>query len=79
MTRWKRKVEIRDLLTDEETPEAIIAASTGIIERLPDAPTSRIAKAMGMANDDPDTALILFNAGLNDVYDWADYSRVWLA
>ena len=78
MRRWKRTVNIKDLLTEEETPEAIKAAANGIIERLPDAPTARLVKAREMADEDPETALLVFNDGLNRVYDWADENRVWL-
>lgn len=76
---WRKTVKIKDLLTDEETPEAIKAAADGIIQRLPGAPTSKLAKARDMADDDPETALLVFNDGLNRVYDWADANRVWLA
>ena len=79
MTRWTRKVQIRDLLTDDESAEAIKAVANAIISRLPDAPTSRIAKARDMADEDPETALLVFNAGLDAVYDWADFNRVWLS
>ena len=79
MTRWTRTIQIRDLLTGDESAEAIKGAADGIISRLPDAPTSRIAKARDMADDDPETALLVFNAGLDAVYDWADFNRVWLS
>lgn len=75
---WKRTVKIRDLLTDEETPEAIKNAADGIIARLPHAPTAKLAKARDMADADPETALLVFNDGMNRVYDWADANRVWL-
>jgi len=75
---WNRTVNIKDLLSAEETPEAIKAAADGIIERLPDAPTKQLAKARDMADADPETALLVFNDGLNRVYDWADANRVWL-
>jgi hypothetical protein len=75
---WKQRVKIKDLLTEEETPEAIKRAADGIIQRLPWAPTNRLAKARDMADADPETALLVFNDGLNRVYDWADANRVWL-
>ncbi len=71
-------MKIKDLLGEEETPEAIKAAADGIIQRLPGAPTSRLAKAREMADSDPETALLVFNDGLNRVYDWADSNRIWL-
>lgn len=78
MAQWRKTVRIRDLIVEDESPEAIIALADGIIKRLPDAPHDRLVKAKAMAHDDPETALLVVNAGLNDVYDWADYARVWL-
>lgn len=79
MSKWKKTINIKDLLTEEETPEAIKRAADGIIERLPStAPTRRLVKARAMADSDPETALLLFNDGLGYVYDWADENRVWL-
>lgn len=75
---WRKKVNIKDLLTEEETPEAIKRAAAGIIERLPTAPATALRKASEMADEDPETALLLFNAGLDTVYDWADRERIWL-
>lgn len=75
---WKATVNIKDVLTDEETPEAIKRAADAIIKRLPGAPHRLIMKARGMANEDPETALLVFNEGLNRVYDWADQNRIWL-
>lgn len=75
---WKRTVKIKDLLTDEKTPEAIKNAAEGIIQRLPSAPTTKLAKARDMADADPETALLVFNDGLSRVYDWADANRIWL-
>jgi len=77
--QWTRTIQIKDLLTDDKSAEAIKSAASGIISRLPDAPTSRIAKARDMAGDDPETALLMFNAGLDAVYDWADFNRFWLS
>lgn len=79
MPHWKQTISIKDLLTEEETPEAIKRAADGIIERLPKtAPTRRLVKARDLADSDPETALLLFNDGLSYVYDWADENRVWL-
>jgi hypothetical protein len=77
---WKRTLNIKQYLTEAETPEAIKAAADGIIGTLPtSAPTSRLAKARDMADDDLETALLVFNDGMDRVYDWADANRVWLA
>ena len=80
MTRWTRTIQIRDLLTGDESAEAIKGAADGILSRLPsDVPTARIVKARDMADADPETALLVFNSGLDAVYDWADFNRVWLS
>lgn len=78
MAAWKRTVKIKHFLTDEETPEAIKRAADGIIKCLPGAPTAKLAKARDMADADPETALLIFNDGMNSIYDWADMERIWL-
>lgn len=80
MARWDTTIEIKDLLVEDESAEAIKNAADGIVSRLPaGAPTGRLIKAKDMADSDPETALLVFNDGLNRVYDWADANRVWLA
>lgn len=80
MARWLQTIKIKDLLGSEEGPDAIIAAADGIKSRLPEgAPVSQLTKARDMANVDPETALLVFNDGMDRIYDWADRNRVWLA
>ena len=80
MARWLKKVQIRDLLTEGQDAETIKTAADGIIARLPsEAPTSRLTKAKNIADQDPETALLVFNDGMNRIYDWADERRVWLS
>lgn len=79
MSRWLQTINIKDLLTDDEDAETIKAAASGIISRVPkSAPTAKLAKAREMADEDAETALLVFNDGLNRLYDWADANRVWL-
>jgi len=79
MTHWTRTIQIRDLLTGEEDSEAIKRVADGLISRLPDAPMDRISKARSMADEDPEVALLVLNRGLDAIYDWADFNRVWLS
>jgi hypothetical protein len=79
---WRKTVKIKDLLTDDETPEAIKAAATGIRKRLPGAPDAllrKMSKARDMADADPETALLVFNDALSGIYSWADAERIWLS
>lgn len=81
MRKWEKTITIKDLLTDNDDSEAIKLAADGITARLAGthAPTSRLIKAKEMADTDTETALLIFNDGLNRIYDWADDNRVWLA
>jgi len=78
MTKWARTIRIKDLISEDADADAIKKAATGIAERLPSsAPTGRLLKAAEMADDDPEIALLVFNNGLDRIYDWADYAGVW--
>lgn len=80
MSRWIQTIKIKDLLSDADDAEAIKSAANGILSRVPtSAPTAKLAKARDMADEDPETALLVFNDGMNRLYDWADANRVWLA
>ena len=81
MPKWRRTIKFRDAIGEDTSPEGIDAAATRVMDRLAKttAPVSRIEKARDMAADDPETALLVFNDGLNRIYDWADDQRVWLA
>lgn len=79
MAKWKQTIQIKDLLTEGTDAETIKTAADGIVSRLPSsAPTSRLIKAKEMADTDEETALLVFNDGLDRVYDWADDNRIWL-
>jgi len=79
MTHWNRTIQIRDLLTGDDDADAIKRVADGLISRLPDAPMDRISKARNMADEDAETALLVLNSGLDAIYDWADFNRVWLS
>lgn len=79
MSRWVREIKIKDLLLEKKDAETIKAAANGLIDRLPeDAPTHRVKKALELADDDPETALLVLNDGLSRIYDWADANGVWM-
>ena len=80
MGRWTRTIEIKDCLTGDVSAEGIKTAAETILSRLPSNAHSRLLKkARDMAADDPETALLVFNDGLDRIYDWADQNRVWLS
>lgn len=87
MARWIKTVDIKDLLTDDDSPENAVKVGLAMAERL----RSRLA---GYLDDDPDFeeivndfeavgdaqqfALSAFNDTMNRLYDWADGERIWL-
>ncbi len=80
MSKWKQTIKIKDLLSDDDDAATIKHAADELVSRLPaSAPTARIVKAKELADADAETALLVFNDGLNRIYDWADANRVWLA
>lgn len=80
MGRWRKTINIKEFLGDDTSPKGIKMAAEGIIPRLDHTfPTDRLQKAADMADADPETALLVFNDGLDRIYDWADRNRIWLA
>ena len=81
MAKWTRTIKIKDALSNDTSADGIRAASSTIMSRLKGAgaPLARVEKARDIAAHDPETALLVFNEGLNKIYDWADENRVWLA
>lgn len=89
MAKWHHTVNIKDLLTTDESPDEARRIAAEIRSRLLTLPP-------GLRND-PDMSDILegfdeiahagsyqahdvdeFNNVLDMLYDWADYNRVWL-
>ena len=80
--KWKSTLQIKDLLTEETTSEAIIRAANGIYDRLP--PQARsikedFRKAVSYAEKDAEVGLMVFNDAMEKLYDWADDTGVWVA
>lgn len=79
MTKWERRIQLREFLGDDDSADGIKKSAEGILSRLPaSAPTRQISKAKDMADEDPETALLVFNDGMDKIYDWADANRVWI-
>jgi hypothetical protein len=79
MSKWRKTVKLRDLITGDTSPDAIKALANGIIERLPLAPHRSAREALDLVDSDPEGALDAVNDALDFVYDWADENRVWIA
>lgn len=81
--KWTRTLQIKDLLTKETTSEAIVKAANGIYDRLPiDTPATvkeAFRKAVSYAEKDAEVGLMVFNDGMEKLYDWADDTGVWVA
>lgn len=89
MKQWKHKIDIKQYLGEDDSPEAVRSAAKGVVAELN---KLRIAFAGAYAeydllemiegfefvteDDTPDVAE--FNYILSDLYDWADAERVWL-
>lgn len=88
MSRWNITINIKDLLTEDDSESAVVFAVNGINDRLrPLLGTSTGTYDLDTLNDilesfeeiatnsqDADE----FNEILNELYDWADDNRVWL-
>lgn len=77
---WKTTLKLRQLLTDKTDAEAIKALANGAIEAVKgtDAPISMFEKALKLADEDEEIALVIVNDAMNRLYDWADANRVWI-
>lgn len=82
--RWKRTVNIKDLLTDDDSPPECERVAKAIARRLRTAfPEPRddlediVCDFENISADDKRPELLI-NGSLDDLYDWADAERVWL-
>ena len=77
---WRKTIKINHLLTDDKDAEAIKALANGVIEAVKDtdAPIGLFEKALKLADKDEETALIIVNAAMSLLYDWADNNRIWI-
>lgn len=93
MNKWKQSINIKQHLNEGETLEQTIQAAKGVYSELlrlkVDERDYTIAdikmqfEDMASLNpstcsEDPDDLCEEFNYQLNELYDWADYHRVWL-
>lgn len=82
MTKWKQTISINEHLSDDVSAEGIKRAAAGVTCAIKaasaDAPIAGLQKASEMADEDSKTALLVFNDALHQLYDWADWNRVWL-
>lgn len=81
MGRWTKTIKLKDAIGEDVSGDGILKASSEVMRRLTGtgAPCAKIERARDMAKHDPETALLVFNDGLDRIYDWADDNRVWLA
>lgn len=81
MSKWRKTIKIKDALNGDVSSQGIIKAADTIMSRLAGsgAPFMKIEKAKDMACHDPETALLVFDDGMDRIYDWADEERVWLS
>jgi len=79
MPFWKKTMTIRHLITDDTDFAAIVGLAQGVLDnQIYTGPRRNFIKAMELAETDPETALILVNQGMNQLYDWADMNYVWI-
>lgn len=91
--KWLTTVNIKDLLSEDDSEEAVIAAATGIVERLQPLTDPALGGSLVDSIDASTLSEILdsfrdlaernpdvdeFNWVLAGLYDWADDNRVWL-
>ena len=84
MTKWRKTVNIKDLLGDDESPEEVVRVAAAIVGRLnkafpdPDYGLEDIISEFEDIRVDDKRPCLLFNDTLSSLYDWADAERVWL-
>ena len=85
MTRWKRRIKIKDLLDGDDSPEEVVRIAAVVVERLrKDTPSGRDADLDFVVSEFEDITaedkkpVLLFDDALDQLYDWADYNRVWI-
>ena len=84
IANWRKTVNIKDLLTDDDSPENCVRVASVIVERLRKAfpePPDNLEWILDEFEDisaDDKRPSVLFNDTLESLYDWADAERVWL-
>ena len=86
MTRWRKTIEIKQFLSDDDSPEnarTVAGQIAAVLKRQAeyreeDWDFCMIAEDLAdMATSDDATCADL-NLTLDDLYDWADVNRVWI-
>ena len=84
MAIWRKTVNIKDLLTDDESPEEVVRIAGELTSRLekafphPDYDLEDIIEEFKDIEVTDKRPVVLFNDTLSRLYDWADAERVWL-
>ena len=84
MANWRKTVNIKDLLTEDDSPENVVSVAAQVVKRLrnafpdPDDDLNCILVEIEDIDIDDKRPELLFNDSLNSLYDWADAERVWL-
>ena len=70
MGKWRTTIKIKDAIGEDTSADGIMNAASAIIDRLAGtgAPYAKIEKARDIAKHDTDTALLVFNDGLDRLY-----------
>lgn len=78
---WRQTLHLRQFLDDDTSGEGVKRAATGIIGVLGDhhSQSIKFKKALDFVETDAEVALLVFNDAMNQLYDWADNEKVWIA
>ena len=75
---WNTRIQLKHLLTDEETPEAINASMKAIAAALRQSLYFRLIDDALLREMDRCTHIAAANGLLNAMYDYADKHRIWI-
>lgn len=86
MSQWKCKINIKQHLSGDCTKESLVKALNGVIIELSHVPSKYCPEDLAeqfewaledVENDNVDSQIEAFNDLLRELYDWADYHRIW--
>jgi len=86
MKRWRKKVNIKQFLSDDGSPENAAKVARQIVGLLKSECSQEIGEDDELAEivgwmeciEVEEDACEILNCYLNDLYDWADANRVWM-
>ena len=81
MANWIFTLEIKDLISDDDSPTGAVNFAKEIVKRLKEcgfAGTQQIINYFNKIKITDADPLAEVNEGLDRLYDWADTNRVWL-